>query len=268
MSTDRRRDDEKEIQILSDELLLKESEYRELEQKITRLENQNDDLREELSRVKRLQAQTELDLRKMFKKYDNVLDEMRMSPNRLEKELAFYHQRSDDLEDNLQDQRSMWRKTNMLLTKENEKYQRQNQDLLFELETCKEELIEERKKCRTLEEEIDLLTLAKEDAEKAYREQELKTAKILNEHAMKVEDLYITQAKYMKQFRRKNSLSDEKELTDSCSTSYLDDNKPPKSLSDNVSCSSDYVFNRRDDRFDTFCSRGRLPSPKWDDRDR
>jgi len=268
MSLDRRRDDEEEIQLLRDELILKDSEYRELEQKIQRLQEKNDDLREELARVKRLKAQTEMDLRKMFKKYNNVLDEMRMSPNRLEKELAFYHQRSDDLEDNLQDQRSMWRKTNMLLTKENEKYQRENKDLLYELESCKEELMEGRKKYRSLAEEIDMLTIAKEDAEKAYREQELRTAKILNEHATKVEDLYITQAKYMKYFRRKNSLSDEKELTDSCSTSYYEDGKPPKSISDNASVSSDYTFNRRDDRFDTFCSRGRLPSPKWDDRKR
>jgi len=266
MSVDRRNDDEKEIQDLREDIHIKESECRELAVKIKRLQNRNEDLRDELSRVKRLHTQSDLERRKIFKKYNNLLDEMRLSSDRLVKELAFYHRQADDLEDNLKDQRNMWRKTNMLLTKENEKYQRQNEDLMFELEACREKLNDERKKYRALEEEIDVLTCAKEDAEKAFREQELQTAKLMNKHAMKVEDLYITQAKYMKQFRRKNSLSDEKEFTDSCSTSYYDDIKPPKSVSGDGS-DSIYRFNRRDDRFDTFCSRGRLPSPKWEERD-
>merc|ERR1719245_1198385 len=101
-----------EIDELRAELNMKEAENIEFEMELTHLKNENEDLISELARVRRLQAKTENDRKKAFTKYNNLLDEMRMSPSELEKELAFYKRRADDLEDSLQDQRQMWQKTN------------------------------------------------------------------------------------------------------------------------------------------------------------
>jgi len=275
---------EEKIGDLRSELHMYEAENIELEMELTQLKNENDDLHAEVARVKRLQAKTEADRKKCSAKYNNLLDDLSMSENDLEKELAYYKRKSDDLEETLKDERKAWQKTLKVLTEENDEYRLQKTDLLESLDDKKHKLEDERKRNRDLEDDLEAVTRAKEDAEQAFREQELKTARLMNEHTglnIKVWDMYIKQRKYKNQIRTMSSrdLGRDSEFTNEALSnamrnmmhdedSYNDDRSHKeddyKSSRYGDDRGSDHErrsdHKRKSDRYET---RGRSPTPEW-----
>jgi len=269
---------EEKITDLRAELHMYEAENIELEMELTQLKNENDDLHAEIARVKRLQAKTEADRKKCSAKYNNLLDELSMDGTELEKELAYYKRKSDDLEENLKEERKAWQKTMKVVTEENDDYRHQNKDLLASLDDKNLKLEDERKRNHDLEDDLEALARAKEDAEHKFREQELKTARLMNEHTglnIKVQDMYTKQRKYKNKIRTMSSKDlgrDEEFSTQALSKamrnmmhdedSYNDD----RSHKEDDYKSSRYEDDRRSDherRSDRYETRGRSPTPDW-----
>jgi len=257
----------KKVTDLRAELHMYEAENIELEMELTQLKNENDDLHAEVARVKRLHAKTEADRKKCSAKYDNLLDELSMSGTELEKELAYYKRKSDDLEESLKEERKTWQKTMKMVTEENDDYRYQNKDLLARLDDKKLKFEDERKRNQDLEDDLEALTRAKEDTEHAFREQELKTARLMNEHTglnIKVQDMYTKQRKYKNKIRTMSSrdVGRDESLSMGDEGSYNDD----RSHKEDDYMSSRYEEDRRSDherRSDRYETRGRSPTPDW-----
>lgn len=271
-STDRRLEDkidrlENKICELRTELHIYKAENIELDLELTQVKNENEDLSVDLARLKRVQARTESYRKKCSAKYNNLLDEMSMSEDDLVRELAHYKCTSDDLEENLADERKMFQKTMKILTEENDDYHRQKEDLLASLDDKESNLRDERKRSRELEDDLEALARAKDDAEQAFREEELKTAKLLNEHTglnLKVQDMYTKQAKYKKQIRTMHTSRDHRRDEEVVRNLMDEDDSSYDSDSDKE---EDYKSSHRDDerRRDRYTTRGRSrsPTPEW-----
>jgi len=177
----------------------------ELEVEMNTLRNEREDYRTDLSRAKRQVAKVEVARKRAQKKYEELLDEMRMSPNKLEKELAFYRRRADDLEDSLADQRTHFQKTNKLLKSENDNLGNRVDELETELDASKARFEEERDRVRQLETDIDIVREDKDDWEKKYQKQGLEIGKLQRRIAdleVKQADMRNQQSKYKNKIRQ------------------------------------------------------------------
>jgi len=195
---------EDEIQELRDELHLNEAENIELDMEKRDLKSENDDIQAKLNRLRRQHARSEADRRKCSAKYNNLLDELNMSSDELLKDLAFYRRKSDDLEKDLENERKSWQNTLKVLENEKEEAILMKNDMGASLDELDRKLAIEKQRNRELMDDIENLIADKEDAEQAFREEELKTAKLLNEHTglnLKVQSMYSKQARYKKQIR-------------------------------------------------------------------
>jgi len=274
-STDRRLEDrierlEIEIGELRDDLHLYEAENMELEMEKRELKNENDDIQDKLNRLRRQHAKSEADRKKCSAKYNNLLDELNMSSDELIKELAYYRRRSDDLEIDLENERKTWQNTLKVLEDENDEIILQKKELGANLDELDEKLEIERKRNQDLEDEIEALTTEKEDVQQAFREQELRTAKLQNEHTglnLKVQDMYTKQARYKKQIRTMNSSRDLRrdEVLSKAMRNMDDDDSY---YEDRSHKEDDYKYSRKEDdrkfesRPERYETRGRSASPR------
>jgi len=263
---------ENRISDLRSELHVYEAENIELEMEATQMKNENDDLHAEVSRYKKLQAKTEADRRKSSAKYNNLLDDLSVNGDDLTKELAYYRRKSDDLEESLKEERKMWQSTMKTIKEENDDYRQQKKDLQTSIDDKEVKLEDERRRTRDLEEDIKAITKAKEDAERAFREQERKTVKLLNEHTglgLKVQDMYSRQERYKKRIQTmssSNPAGDEKYSREPLRKMEHDDDADSISYYDDRSQKEDdYKSIRREDdrRSVHYETRGRSPTPDW-----
>merc|ERR1719233_1994717 len=165
----------------------------------------------ELTRLKRQHARTEADRRKCSAKYNNLLDDLSMSSDELIRELAYYKRKTDDLETEIDNERKTMQNTLKVLEDKHDDIIAEKNDMGARIDELEAKLEEKRKRSRELEDDLEAIIREKEDAEQAYREQELKTARLLNEHTglnLKVQDMYTKQAKYKKQIRSMHSSRD------------------------------------------------------------
>jgi len=191
----------------------------------------------------------------------------------LTKELAYYRRKSDDLEESLKKERKMWQSTMKTIKEENDDYRLQKKDLQACIDDKEVKLEHERRTTRDLEEDINAITKAKEDAERAFREQERKTVKLLNEHTglgLKVQDMYSRQERYKKQIQTMSSsrdfAGDEKYSREALRKMEHDEDSDSNSYYDDRSQKEDdYKSTRREDdrRSDRYETRGRSPTPDW-----
>jgi len=257
---------ENEIQELRDELHLYEAENIELDMEKRELKSENDDIQAKLNRLRRQHARSEADRRKCSAKYNNLLDELNMSSDELLKELAYYRRKSDDLEKDLENERKTWQNTLKLLENENDEIISQKNDMGASLDELDRKLEIEKKRNRELEDDMEALITEKEDAEQAFREEELKTAKLLNEHTglnLKVQNMYSKQARYKKQIRtmsskdlRRDQLVSKAMRNMEDDDSYYEDRSHKED--DYKSSHKEKDRKRRPDRYET---RGRSASP-------
>merc|ERR1719419_2153772 len=82
----------------------------------------------ELNRLKRQHAKTEADRKKVSAKYNNLLNDLNMSDDKLLKEIAYYRRKSDDLERELENERKTWQNTLKILEDENEDFISKNKN--------------------------------------------------------------------------------------------------------------------------------------------
>merc|ERR1719193_643330 len=235
-----------------------------------------------LTRLRRQHAKTEADRKKASAKYDNLLDELNMSSDELLKELAFYKRRSDDLERDLENERKTWLKTLKVLEDENDELISDKKYLEESTDELQKKLENERKRILELEDDVETVAREKEDAEIAYRDLELKRARLLNEQTglnLKVQDMYTKQAKYKKQIRTMHSSRDIR--TDEAMSkamrnmddddSYYDDRSHKEDDYKYSRKEDDRKYDRRSDRYETrgvsASPRGRSasPTPEWGD---
>jgi len=280
-SKDRRLEDkierlENEITELRAKLNLGEAEIIELEMEKRELENENDDMHAELTRLRRQHAKTEADRKKCSAKYNNLLDELNMSSDELIKDLAYYRRKSDDLEKDLETERKTWQNTLKILEDENDQIISQKKDLRGSLDDLERKFEETRARNRDLEDDVELLNAEKEQAERAQREQELKTARLLNEQTglnLRVQDMYAKQAKYKKKIRTMHSSRDhhgrEEFTTEKLSKAMRNMDDEDSYYEDCSHKEDEYKYSRNEDdrkfekrRPDRYHTRGGSVSPR------
>merc|ERR1719228_365928 len=104
----------------------------------------------ELTRLRRQHARTEAARSKCAAKYNNLLDQLNMSSDELEKELAYYRRKSDDLERDLETERKTWHETVKVVEDENEDLLAQKRELGAGLDEAERKLEDARQRNRDL----------------------------------------------------------------------------------------------------------------------
>jgi len=173
----------KENEELKNDITLIETEKLEFEMDYKHMESVAKNHRLEISRLKLSLKKEKEKRRKVDDKYNELLDEMKLSPYELERELVKYKEDIEQMSEDYRNQEEQLRATNQVLSEENHELRENMRRLRIEQEEFGDELEEERRKCKRLEKEKDDLYYEKQNIEKELCDLQLRTSELSTERA-------------------------------------------------------------------------------------